>query len=112
MSADQTREQLMNAILQRSVSDPSFRRALLVEPKHAIRGAFGVEIPADFRIKFIEKGEEIDALVVLPDPRADDELTDDELETVAGGVETGYRWADEPSGTRTGRDQSFGMEAS
>lgn len=100
MSADQARDKLMNAILERSVSDRGFRQRLLTEPKRAIRDAFGVEIPAGFRIKFIEKDEDVDALVVLPDARVDDELTDDELETVAGGVETGYRWADDPPARR------------
>ncbi|HEY8535017.1 MAG TPA: NHLP leader peptide family RiPP precursor [Vicinamibacterales bacterium] len=87
----------MNAIVQRSISDPEFRRALVEDPKTAIHDAFGIRIPDEFRVKFIEKGPDLDALIVLPDPAVSDELSDDELDSVAGGV-TGseYRWAPPP----------------
>jgi hypothetical protein len=99
----QSREALLDAILQRSVADMRFRRALLVEPKRAIQEAFGIQIPPDFRIRFVEKGPDVDAMVVLPDAEdADAELSDEELEYVAGGAPTNYRWAPPPGTSRHG----------
>ncbi len=82
----------LDAVLARAGEDVAFRRALLSEPHRAIRDAFGITIPAGFRIRFVEKADDVDALVVLPDlERAGDEsndreLSDSELEVVAGGA--------------------------
>jgi hypothetical protein len=78
-------QQVLEAVLQRSTEDAGFRARLLTEPRAAIFEAFGVKIPEPFRVKFIEKGSEVDALVVLPEFRTD-ELSDQELENVAGGA--------------------------
>ena len=68
------------------LSDLDFRKALLVDPRKAILDGLGVHIPASFRVKFIERDKEIDALIVLPDlQRQDGELDDGDLEAVAGG---------------------------
>jgi hypothetical protein len=92
-SFDQSREELLNAILDRAAVDMAFRRALLTDPQAAIYERFGVHIPADFRIKFVEKDPDVDALVVLPDPRPTGELSDGDLDVVAGGAHATYQWA-------------------
>lgn len=86
--APDPQSQLLDAILARAASDPVFRKRLLHEPSDAIRDTFGVHIPISYRIRFIEKGPDVDALIVLPDPR-DDGLSDDELDDVAGGTPLG-----------------------
>jgi hypothetical protein len=78
-------QQVLEAVLQRSTEDAAFRGRLLTDPRAAIFEAFGVKIPEQFRVKFIEKGSEVDALVVLPEFRTD-ELSDRDLENVAGGA--------------------------
>ena len=111
------RDPRLQEILERSATDLEFRQRLLTEPHRAVREAFGIEIPLSFRIRFIEKSPEDDALIVLPnaarpavpptpapdpppsvaprdhargaDPYEDGELDDAALETVAGG------WGDE-----------------
>ncbi len=93
----ESREQLMTAILQRSQSDAGFRRALLQDPGPAIERAFGVRIPPEYRLRFIERDPDVDALIVLPDRRLDEELTDADLESVAGGVVNDYTWAPPPT---------------
>jgi hypothetical protein len=81
-----TRERMLHAILSRAASDPAFRSGLLAEPKQTISEAFGVTIPDQFRVRFIEKGPNLDALVVLPDLRAESsELSESDLEVVNGG---------------------------
>lgn len=74
-------------ILSRATIDPAFRRGLLEEPRGALRSAFGIELPADFRVKFIEKGADLDVLLVLPDPSPGAELSEEELDAVAGGTD-------------------------
>jgi hypothetical protein len=92
-------EQLVEAVVQRSGMDRRFRQMLLASPRDAIRDAFGVDLPADFTLRFIEKDAGVDALIVLPDVRAEDdgELSDDDLDAVAGG--DGGDWAPPPPGT-------------
>jgi hypothetical protein len=77
---------MLNAILARAASDPSFRAGLLVEPKQTISQVFGVTIPPQFRLRFIEKDADLDALVVLPDLRIEGaELSERDLDVVNGG---------------------------
>jgi hypothetical protein len=86
----------LQAILDRAATDRAFRQRLLVEPRPAILESFGVMIPATFRIKFIERDLDLDALIVLPDMQINgDELSDADLERVSGGVEESAEWSDD-----------------
>lgn len=77
--------ELLEDVLRRSTWDREFRQRLLHEPKRALEEGYGLELPSDFVLRFIEKEEGFDAVVVLPDLEADQELTEEELESVAGG---------------------------
>jgi hypothetical protein len=97
----------LDSIIARATVDRAFRQKLLVDPRRAIRDELGLTIPSHFRIKFIERGPELDALVVLPDLREGvDELSEDELESVSGGVEHYAAWSDPP--VRARRDHANG----
>jgi hypothetical protein len=86
MAMSSKEEQALQAVLERSTVDQDFRRQLLVDPRRAIQEGFGVSIPATFNVKFVEKAQGVDALVVLPDfRRPDGELSDGDLESVSGG---------------------------
>ena len=88
------RDDLRDRILQRAAVDREFRQGLLDAPRRTIRATFGVEIPEDYRLRFVEKDPDVDSLVVLPDFRGDDEeLDDDDLDRVAGGFETDFYWS-------------------
>jgi hypothetical protein len=89
MTAPLDREQLLNAILSRATCDGKFRRLLLDEPKPTIHREFGIQVPANFTIKFIEKEPQVDSLVVLPDFVGGGELDEDDLENVCGGTGPG-----------------------
>ena len=57
----------LELILARAATDRAFRAELLAAPHLAIASAFGIELPATFRLKFIEKEPSVDVMVVLPD---------------------------------------------
>lgn len=83
---NQPHKKLLEAVVHRATFDSDFRRTLLSAPELALQAAFGVQVPADFRVRFIEKDPGLDVLIVLPDlKRTDEELTDDDLDAVAGG---------------------------
>jgi len=88
-----SREQLMEAILERAATDRGFRAGLLEEPKETVHRAFGIHVPTEYQIRFIERDPELDSLVVLPDFReACAELSDDDLENVCGGTGGDWNW--------------------
>ena len=77
---------LLDRVLERAEEDAAFRAALLADPGPALRDAFGVSLPPGYRVRFVEKPADVDALIVLPDPRRPGgELDDDELDQAAGG---------------------------
>jgi hypothetical protein len=87
MMMSSAQQEALEKILTRAGVDVDFRRGLLADPRKAILDAFGVRIPSDFRVKFIERGRDVDALIVLPDLRdPNGELCDGDLDAVAGGI--------------------------
>ena len=77
---------VLDEVLQRAATDLGFRQQLLDEPREVLTKIWGEELPGDFVIRFIEKDEDTDALVVLPDLVSETaELSGAELEAVAGG---------------------------
>jgi len=75
----------MQELLARSATDSAFRQRLLTEPRAALKEFTGRDIPESVNIVFVEN--KATATFVLPepvDPAA--ELSESELETVAGGA--------------------------
>ena len=68
-STEDARVDVLSAVLARAETDVAFRARLLTEPHRAIEDAFGIQVPHDFRLRFIERHSDVDALVVLPDVR-------------------------------------------
>ena len=85
--AEWTQEEMDKAyglIYQKSMRNADFRKLALENPNEAINQVIGKDVPEGFRLKVIEGDPNADLTVVLPDFRGD-ELSDDELENVAGG---------------------------
>jgi hypothetical protein len=81
-------DDLLKEVLERAATNKDFRARLLAEPVSAIRMEFGVILPHDYRIKFVERPRDLDALIVLPDAGGRGELDEDDLDMVAGGGDT------------------------
>jgi hypothetical protein len=83
-------QDFLRSLLQRSTTDEGFRSQLLVEPRQAITEYYtalhgtGVGAPA-IDVRFIENSGDM-TLVLPPFVGTDAELSDAELETVAGGT--------------------------
>ena len=84
----------IDEVKRRSVIDPSFRALALTDPLAALGKVNPRPMPAGF-IQFVERAEELAAqqgdyalVVLLPEPGTELELSVDDLEDVAGGVDT------------------------
>ncbi|HET7584243.1 MAG TPA: class IIb bacteriocin, lactobin A/cerein 7B family [Gemmatimonadaceae bacterium] len=78
--------QKLDLLLQRSSTDPEFRQLLLTSPHQALEAFSGKSIPQDHRVVFIEnKGGP--TVVLPPFIESGLELSEQELEAVAGGSE-------------------------
>lgn len=79
---------VLTQVLRRSAIDPEFRQRLLDDPAAAIEEETGVvsDTPG-YQIMFVEKPEGVTDMLVLP-PLIQEpaELSEEELEAVAGGM--------------------------
>jgi hypothetical protein len=71
-------------IVQKAASDAAFRQALLADPKAALSKELGVPIPDSVTIVVVEDAADTVHLV-LPPRQAGRELSETELQAVAGG---------------------------
>jgi hypothetical protein len=92
MSEASGREQMERRVVERSLLEDAFRQRLLEGPKAAVEQEMGVRLPEEVRMVAVEESADT-IYLVLPSasPAGDEggELSDRELEAVAGG------WAEE-----------------
>lgn len=82
-------QETVAAVIERSSTDAEFRALALSDIYGAIKEVSGVEVPREFKIN-ITDGTGYHVNIVLPEVRgAADELTETELEAVAGGSKSG-----------------------
>ncbi len=84
-----TRTELDAELIARVADDEEFRAQLLENPRAAIQQATGIAIPEDFTIQVHEE-DSMTVHVVLP---ASGQLTESDLELVAGGNGLISSWA-------------------
>lgn len=78
----------LQIIVKRATTDAEFRQLFLTNAAAAVKEATGRDLPEGFSLRVVEnKGA--DLTVVLPDTPTSSELSDSELEAVAGGHKCG-----------------------
>ena len=82
----QRRNEMQAQLVERASRDPAFRQELLANPKAVITREYGLAIPASVEVRVVEETPTMGYLVLPPVPtRAGQELSDQDLEAVAGG---------------------------
>jgi hypothetical protein len=69
--------------------DPAFKAELIANPAAALK-AEGIDVPAGMTVTVLENTDELFHLVLPPVPS--DELSDEALDAVAGGLDMGRGW--------------------
>ena len=85
---NKTREELEAELIAKALQDEAFKQELLSNPKAVFAQELGASIPDNVEIKVVEETPNT-IYLVLPmnsEQLADDKLSIDALETVAGGV--------------------------
>jgi hypothetical protein len=86
-----SRAEVKRRLIQRSLEDEDFRQRLLDDPKGTIEHDLGSRLPESIEVRVV--GESAQTIyLVLPSRSADvqgGELSDQELEAVAGGASAG-----------------------
>ena len=83
------RSEIERTIVQRSMEDEDFRQRLLEDPRAAVEREMGRRLPEGVQVRVVEESADT-IYLVLPSASAlgdqGGELSDQELEAVAGGV--------------------------
>ena len=78
----------MGQVIASAWSDESFKAKLLASPAETLK-AEGVEVPAGVKVKAVENTKEVFHLVIPAKPA---ELSDEDLDQVAGGMNSRNRF--------------------
>jgi hypothetical protein len=81
------RAEIERRVIERSLQDESFRQRLLEDPRATMEQELGVQLPAEVRVQAVEETADTIYLVLPSASPAGEtgELSDQQLESVAGG---------------------------
>ena len=80
-----SRREAEEAVINKALEDASFRRDLVANPHAAISRLLGFGVSPELKITVLQETPDT-AYLVLPVSAASGELSDDQLEGVAGGL--------------------------
>jgi hypothetical protein len=90
MEAQQTvRRDLETALIEKCWKDTEFKKAVLSDPKGMLERHIGQKLPAQIKVFIHEEDANTLHFSIPPAPSNLSELSDDDLEKVAGGTEIG-----------------------
>jgi hypothetical protein len=81
-----TRRDLETALIEKCWKDPGFKKTVLSDPKGMLERHIGQKLPAPLKIFIHEEDANTLHFSIPPAPSNLTELSDDELERVAGGI--------------------------
>ena len=81
MSENENRQISREEVIRKAQADKDFKKSLLDNPK-ATLGQLGVKLPEDVAVKVVEESNKVIYLVLPVNPN---ELTEEQLDSVAGG---------------------------
>jgi len=84
--SDVSRGQILDLVVKFSLENPAYRAALLKDPKSVLAKQLNTELPSNITVKVLE--ETADTIYLIAPyiaPKEGDELSDTDLERVAGG---------------------------
>jgi hypothetical protein len=84
MSNTMTRGQIQDLVAKFAAENPSYRDALLKDPKSVIEKQLNTSLPGNVQIKAVQETSSV-SYVVVPHVAGEGELDDSDLEKVAGG---------------------------
>jgi|SRR5215469_13852959 len=82
-----TRRDLATALIEKCWKDPDFKKRVISDPKGMLEGHTGQKLPAQIKIFIHEEDANTLHFSIPPAPSNLTELSDDELERVAGGTD-------------------------
>ena len=85
MEGTKTHEELRSELLAKAAEDDGFRAKLVEDPRAAIKGALGLDLPDAISVQVHEE-QALTAHIVLPPSTS---LTESDLEGIAAGHESG-----------------------
>jgi hypothetical protein len=74
-------------IYERLTSDPAFREELKNDPRSAVEQTLGIRLPSNLTLKIVENTDDTH-YILLPNQASGPELSDEDLDNVAGGIIT------------------------
>jgi hypothetical protein len=89
MPENLTRGEIQDLLTKFSKSNPTYRQALVNNPKAVVEGQMGGKLPPGVNVKAVEETPNTIYVIVPHVAKAGDELSDNDLEAVAGGKAIG-----------------------
>jgi len=80
-----TETTIQTQLMTRSVKDPVFRQQVLADPKKVLADEYHIHLPEQVSVHVLEEAPNTLSIVLPPQEEVVQELSDEDLEAVAGG---------------------------